>query len=159
MSEIVVTGIGPLLPNCADRRTLWRQLRHGPPQLVFERAPGAVDGDDERWPVGRILGFEAQRWLERFPRQYYERYHREQQLYLASLVIALDDAELDIADVPRDRIGIFDGTSRGNFDYWYERVRGERDGNERYTRRELLNATPGQAANLAASLLGIRGPV
>jgi len=158
MSEVVVTGIGPLLANCADRHTLWAQLCHGPSQLVFEVAPG---GSGERWAVGRVRGFDPARWLGRFPRAYYERYHREQQLYLSSLMIALDDAGLDMANLPRDRVGIFDGTSRGNFDYWYERVRleGTIPANELYTRRELLTATPGQSANLAASLLGTRGPV
>lgn len=158
MNEVVVTGIGPLLANCADRRTLWNQLRDGPSQLVFEPAPG---GDGESWPVGRVRDFVAGRWLGRFPQSFYERYHREQQIYLASLMIALDDAQLDLAAVARDRIGIFDGTSRGNFDYWYERVRLEhcRTASELYTRRELLTGTPGQAANLAASLLGVRGPV
>jgi len=158
MSEVVVTGIGPLLANCADRRTLWAQLCNGPSQLAFEPAPG-VEG--ERWAVGRVRGFEPERWLGRFPRQYYERYHREQQLYLSSLMIALDDAGLELANIARDRVGIFDGTSRGNFDYWYERVRSEREvpASQLYTRRELLSGTPGQAANLAASLLGIRGPI
>jgi 3-oxoacyl-[acyl-carrier-protein] synthase II len=158
MSGVVVTGIGPLVANCADRRTMWTHLRDGQSQLAFETAPG---GDGEHWPVGRVRGFEAERWLGRFPRDFYERYHREQQLYLASLMIALDDAQLALATLPRERVGIFDGTSRGNFDYWYERVREERQrpANERYTRRELLTGTPGQAANLAASLLGIRGPV
>lgn len=158
MSEVVVTGIGPLLANCADRHTLWAQLCHGPSQLAFEVAPG---GSGERWPVGRVRGFDPARWLDRFPRGFYERYHREQQLYLSSLMIALDDAHLDVAGVARDRVGIFDGTSRGNFDYWYERVRleGEIPASELYTRRELLTGTPGQAANLAASLLGTRGPV
>jgi 3-oxoacyl-[acyl-carrier-protein] synthase II len=76
-------------------------------------------------------------------------------------MIALQDAGLDLASVARDRIGIFDGTSRGNFDYWYQRIKAERTtaASELYSRRELLTGTPGQAANLAASLLGIRGPV
>lgn len=158
MSEVVVTGIGPLLANCTDRRTLWTQLCKGPSQLTFEPAPG---GDGELWPVGRVQSFDAARWLARFPRRFYERYHREQLLYLASLVIALDDAMLDLAEVDRTRIGIFDGTSRGNFDDWYQRVRAEATmpARELYTRRELLIGTPGQAANLAASLFGVRGPV
>jgi 3-oxoacyl-[acyl-carrier-protein] synthase II len=158
MSDVVVTGIGPLLANCADRGTLWTQLRDGPSQLTFEAAPG---GRGERWPVGRIHGFNAERWLGRFPRQFYERYHREQQLYLSSVMIALDDADLDVATLPREDVGIFDGTSRGNAEYWYERVRAEREqpADALYSRRELLTATPGQAANLAASLLGVRGPV
>jgi 3-oxoacyl-[acyl-carrier-protein] synthase II len=158
MHEVVVTGIGPLLANCADRHTLWSQLREGPSQLVLEPAPG---GGGDHWPVGRVRDFVAERWLGRFPQGFYERYHREQQLYLASMVIALEDAGLDLTALPRERIGIFDGTSRGNFDYWYERVRFEhcRTASELYTRRELLTGTPGQAANLAASLLGVRGPV
>jgi hypothetical protein len=84
MSEVVVTGIGPLLTNCADRRTLWTHLYEGPSQLAFVPAPG---GDGEHWPVGRVHGFEPERWLARFPHRYYQRYHREQQLYLASLAI------------------------------------------------------------------------
>lgn len=158
MPDVVVTGIGPLLANCADRHAMWQQLRDGESQLSFEAVPG---GDGERWPVGRIRDFDPARWLGRYPPTFYERYHREQQLYLASLTIALEDAGLDLASVARDRIAIFDGTSRGNFDYWYERVRGELGiaAAELYTRRELLTGTPGQAANLAASLLGVRGPV
>jgi 3-oxoacyl-[acyl-carrier-protein] synthase II len=158
MSEIVVTGIGPILANCADRHTLWSHLRDGPSQLTFEPAPG---GDGEHWPVGRIHGFEPARWLGRFPPAFYERYHREQQIYLASMMLAIEDAGLELTAIPRDRIAIVDGTSRGNFDYWYQRVRSEGHvpASELYTRRELLTGTPGQAANLAASLLGVRGPV
>ena len=159
MSEVVVTGIGPLLANCSDRQTLWRQLRDGPSQLVFEPAPGTTDG--EQWPVGRVHGFDPARWLGRFSRAYYERYDREQQLYLASLMIAIHDARIDLDAFPRERIGIFDGTSRGNFDYWYQRIRSEcaPGTREEYTRRDLLVGAPSQAANLAASLLGVRGPV
>ena len=158
MSEVVVTGIGPMLANCSDRHTLWTHLRDGPSQLTFEPAPG---GDGERWAVGRVHGFDPERWLGRFSRAFYERYQREQQLYLASMMIAIEDAGLELAAVPRDRVGIYDGTSRGNFDYWYQRIRSERDTppSELYGRRELLTGTPGQAANLAASLLGVRGPV
>jgi 3-oxoacyl-[acyl-carrier-protein] synthase II len=137
---------------------MWTHLRDGQSQLSFELAPG---GDGERWPVGRIRGFEVERWLGRFPRNFIKHYHREQQLYLASMMIALDDARLELTEIQGDRTGIFDGTSRGNFDYWYERVRAEhrQSARELYTRHELLTGTPGQAANLAASLLGVRGPV
>jgi 3-oxoacyl-[acyl-carrier-protein] synthase II len=160
--DVVVTGIGPLLPSCSDRSTLWSHLRDGQSQLAFEPAPGApVAAGAASWPVGRIRDFEPARWLARFPRKFYERYHREQQVYLASLAIGLDDASLDLAGVDRERVGLFDGTSRGNFDAWYERIRQEPScpPEALYTRRELLTSTPGQAANLAAGLLGVRGPV
>lgn len=149
MAEVVVTGIGPVLANCADRHTLWSQLKDGPSQLVFEPAPGARDG--ERWPVGRVSGFAAERWLGRFPRNFYDRAPRDQQLYLAAVMIALDDAALAPGGA---RTGIFDGTSRGSFDYWCAELRS----GEPATRRALAAGTPGQAANLAAALLGVRGP-
>jgi 3-oxoacyl-[acyl-carrier-protein] synthase II len=157
--EVVVTGIGPVLPNCVDRSTLWSQLRDGESQLVFEPAPGGAPG--ERWAVGRIHGFDPRRWLDRFPQKFYQRYDREQLLYLSSLVIALEDARLNLGQVARERIGLFDGTSRGNFDYWYDRIRDERRQPPAtlYTQRELIVGTPGQAASLGASLFGIRGPV
>jgi len=165
--EVVVTGIGPLLPNCADRATLWTQLRDADSQLSFEAVPGAVAGAGaaaravDRWPVGRIRDFRAGRWLDRFPRKFYERYDRQQLLYLSSLVIALEDAQLNLTRVARERTGLFDGTSRGNFDYWYDRVRDEQKyaPSALYTQRELIVGTPGQAANLGASLFGVRGPV
>jgi 3-oxoacyl-[acyl-carrier-protein] synthase II len=157
--EAVVTGIGPVLPNCVDRATLWAQLRDGDSQLTFEPAPGGAPG--EEWAVGRIRDFQPRRWLERFPARFYERYDRQQQLYLSSLVIALEDARLNLARVPRERCGLFDGSSRGSFDYWYDRIRDERQQapSALYTQRELIVGTPGQAANLGASLFGIHGPV
>lgn len=158
--EVVVTGIGPLLPNCADRSVLWTHLRDGLSQLAFEPTPGGAGGDAQ-WSAGRLGDLTPARWLERFPRKFYERYSREQLIYLVSLVIALADARLDLSDEPQARVALFDGTSRGNFDFWYDRVRQEtaRPANELYTRRELMLGTPGQAASLAAALLHIRGPV
>ncbi|HEX4459531.1 MAG TPA: beta-ketoacyl synthase N-terminal-like domain-containing protein [Polyangia bacterium] len=156
--EVVVTGIGPLLPNCADRGALWTHLREGLSQLTFEAAPGEGGA---QWSAGRLGELEPARWLDRFPRKFYERYSREQLIYLVSLVIALADAGLDLEGEPRERLALFDGTSRGNFDFWYDRVREEqaRPARELYTRRELMLGTPGQAANLAAALFRIRGPV
>jgi 3-oxoacyl-[acyl-carrier-protein] synthase II len=156
--EVVVTGVGPVLPNCADRATLWSHLRDGASQLAFEPAPG---GDGARWAVGRIRNFDPARWLDRLPRKHYERYQREQQLYLASLVSALADAGLDLGQVTRERLGLFDGTSRGAFDHWYERAQAERVAGPAgvYSERQLISGTTGQAANLGASMLGVRGPV
>ncbi|HEY4240835.1 MAG TPA: beta-ketoacyl synthase N-terminal-like domain-containing protein [Kofleriaceae bacterium] len=153
--EVVVTGIGPLLPNCETRETLWRQLAAGASQLEFEAAP-----DGERWAVGRVHAFDPDRWLGRFPTSYTQRYHRDQLMYLASLVIALEDARLELSAATPSRVGLYDGTSRGNFDFWYERVREEMHTapKDLYTRRELTTGTPGQAVHLAAGLLGIRGP-
>ncbi|HEV8320339.1 MAG TPA: beta-ketoacyl synthase N-terminal-like domain-containing protein [Myxococcota bacterium] len=162
MRSVVVTGIGAILPGCDSRAQLWEHLRYGISQLCFEAAPGA--GCD-RWPVGRVRGFEARRYLREIPARHYERFHRDQLLYLASLLAARDDAGLKLAALPAERVGLFDGTSRGSFDAWYERIRAEAgDGAggaaaaAPYGRRDLVAGTPGLAAGLAAANLGIRGP-
>jgi 3-oxoacyl-[acyl-carrier-protein] synthase II len=56
---------------------------------------------------------------------------------------------------------LFDGTSRGNFGYWYERIREEQRHTLRqiYGQNELVVGCPGQAVNLAAALLHVHGPV
>jgi len=157
MRSVVVTGIGAILPGCDSRIHLWDQLQHGVSQLCFERTPG---GGRERWPVGRVRLFDARHYLREMPARHYERCHRDQLLYLASLLTARDDAGIHLGAYGADRIGLFDGTSRGSFDGWYERIRAELDGGPAgYTRNDLVVGTPGLAASLAAANLGIRGPV
>ena len=41
------------------------------------------------------------------------------------VLLARDDAALKLGSLALDRVGLFDGTSRGNFDFWYERIRAE----------------------------------
>jgi 3-oxoacyl-(acyl-carrier-protein) synthase len=158
MREVVITGIGPILPGCSSRAELWSQLVEGRSQLVFEPAP--VD-DGSTWPVGRVRNFDAERWLAPLAPRYYQKYTRDQQLYIASLVLARQDANLDLEQTEPERVGIFDGTSRGSFDSWYERIRqeGARPAAELYTHRELVFGMPGVAAALAALNFRVRGPV
>jgi 3-oxoacyl-[acyl-carrier-protein] synthase II len=110
--------------------------------------------------MGRIRDFDAAKYLSEIPEHFYSRYHRELQIYLASLYVARDDAKLDLHRVAPDRIGLFDGSSRTNFEFWYERIRRERDSDARelYTRRELVTGMPGGAVGIAASLLKVQGP-
>ncbi len=158
MREVVITGIGVILPGCDSRQRLWQHLAGGESQLAFEEAPS---GGGALWPVGRVRGFDARRYLPGITPRHYERYHRDQQLYLASLALALDDAGLNLATLPPASVGLFDGTSRGSFDAWYERIREEarQEPGAMYGTRELVLGTPGQAANLAAIALKVRGPV
>ncbi len=157
MREVVVTGIGPLLPGCSSRTQLWRQLVEGQSQLSFEPAPG---GDGSMWPVGRIRAFDPGRYLASISPQHYKKYTRDQQIYVASMVLARADARLDLSLIDADKIGIFDGTSRGSFDAWYERIRAEATtpAHELYTHRELIFGMPGVAAALAALNFKTRGP-
>lgn len=153
MQEVVITGIGPILPGCDHRTTLWQQLRDGVSQLRFEPDPHRPDLLS---PMGRIHDFTPARYLRDIPHRHYARCTRSQLLYLSSLCRALDDAGLDLSVCRRDRVGLFDGTSRDNFDFWCAQLGEHPD--QPVTKRDLPIAMPGMAVGLAASMLGVRGP-
>ncbi|GLW04065.1 beta-ketoacyl synthase N-terminal-like domain-containing protein [Streptomyces lavendulae] len=154
MRDVVITGMGVVLPGCDSKEELWRQLSEQDCQLSLEPATG---GDRGR-VVGRIHGFDADRYLPDVPSRYYSQCPRDVQLYLASVALARRDARLDECDATRT--GLYDGTSRASFSSWYERIRRERDHPARdlYTRNELARDTPGQAVGIAAALMGVQGP-
>lgn len=153
--EVVITGLGTILPNCDDRRQFWHQLQHGECQLAIEPDPA----DQIPCAMGRIRDFDAKRYLRDIPPKLFANCHREQQLYLSSVVTALGDAGLDRADVASDRVALFSGTSRGSFAFWYElfEQRASRP-DARFNLRELHLGMPGQAVGIAAALLGVKGP-
>jgi 3-oxoacyl-[acyl-carrier-protein] synthase II len=155
LREVVVTGIGVLLPQCDNRATFWEQLREGRTQLAIELDPG----DHQPRPVGRILEFSPENYLSRIDPRLYRNCHREQLLYLCSVVRAAEDAGLDLEDLNQDFVGLFDGTSRGNIAYWYDLIRQNvSNSGSRFSVRSISAGMPGQAVGVCASILGIRGP-
>ncbi|NUP08230.1 MAG: hypothetical protein HOW73_19445 [Polyangiaceae bacterium] len=157
MREVVVTGIGVILPNCDSREVLWEQLRTGSSQLELEHDEVFPDGV---CAIGRVRDFDPAKYFEELPERFYRGYHRELQLYLAAFLRARDDARLDLGRLSPERIGIFDGSARTMFQFWYDRIRAEdpSDPDTRYSRRDLMTGLPGQAVGIAASLFKIMGP-
>jgi 3-oxoacyl-[acyl-carrier-protein] synthase II len=94
LNEVVVTGVGALLPNCDSRETLWQQLRDGQSQMAIEPDPA----DAIPCAIGRVRDFDCARYMAGIPERFYQACHREQQLYLASLVQAARDAGLELSD-------------------------------------------------------------
>jgi len=155
LHEVVVTGVGVVLPNCDSRATFWRQLQNGESQLAIE--PDPADGIP--CAMGRVRDFDCSRYLEGVPSRLYGSCLREQQLYLASVVQAARDAGLSLGDFASGATGLFDGTSRGNFAHWYELIeRRAREPGSRFTPRDLNFGMPGQAVGMAAAILGVQGP-
>lgn len=157
MREVVVTGIGVLLPNCDRREVFWEQLREGHSQLRFEPDPG---NPDEMCAMGRIRDFDPAKYLDSIPKRFYQRYPRELQLYLSSLILARDDSGVSWEEAESHRVGLFDGVSRPTFHDWYNKIHaaGETPPREAYGRRDLMVTIPGQTIGIAASLFKIRGP-
>jgi len=150
--DVYITGIGVVLPNCFDRHTFWRQLRDGESQLRFERDPSDPDGV---LPMGRVRNFDGHRFLREIPVRFWQHYSSELQMYLASVLLARDDAGLDLAGERKTRIGLFDGCARPAFQFWHEKLSDPQAG---YGRRDLAIGLAGQSVGLAASLLEIQGP-
>lgn len=158
--EVVVTGLGVILPGCDSADQFWAQIRDGESQLSFEPHPVH---DGEVMAVGRIRDFDPMRYLRDIPQRFVSQYHREILFYLSSVFAAREDARLGAARIQPDRIGLFDGTSRSNFGHWYDLISRESGATpeqlrELYSKRELLLGLPSAAIGLAASLLRIAGP-
>lgn len=152
LNEVVVTGIGVILPNCDTRDALWRQLHDGETQLNIEPDPV----DQIACPIGRVRAFDCARYLEGIERAHYHACHREQQFYLASIVSACRDAKLPLSDLRSSKSGLFDGSSRGAVAAHLELLT---EPNRRLTLREFnLQTLPGQAVGIGAAILGVKGP-
>src|SRR5262245_33491726 len=82
LHEVVVTGVGAILPNCDSRQTFWQQLREGESQMRIE--PDPADGIPSA--IGRVRDFDCARYMEGVAAHRYQSLYREQQLYLASIV-------------------------------------------------------------------------
>jgi 3-oxoacyl-[acyl-carrier-protein] synthase II len=155
LHDVVVTGVGAVLPNCDSREALWQQLRDGESQMAIE--PDPADGIP--CAIGRVRDFELARYMDGVPAHLYKSCLREQQLYLASVVQAARDAGLPLSEFASTKTALFDGTSRGNFAHWYELIHHRvHEPGSRFSPRDLNLGMPGQAVGLAAAILGVQGP-
>jgi 3-oxoacyl-(acyl-carrier-protein) synthase len=110
--------------------------------------------------MGRVHDFDVDRELSEVPARFRAQYPRELRLYLASLYLARNDADLDLSRLDSVRVGLYDGAARSTFASWWERFHELADGHgaSKYTRRDLMTGLTGQTVGIAASLFGTRGP-
>jgi 3-oxoacyl-[acyl-carrier-protein] synthase II len=155
LQEVVVTGIGVVLPGCDDSSVFWQQLSQGQTQLSIEPDPA------QQMPcaIGRVRNFDPARYLRRFQASKYRSCHREQLLYLASIAQAAESAGFDLDGETQHEIGLFDGTSRGSFAFWYDTLRQRLENRgSALTLKEISRGMPGQAVGVAAAMFGLTGP-
>lgn len=152
MRQVAVTGLGILLPGCDSPALFWEQLSHGRSQLTLQPDPSRPG---QQLPMGVISDFREETYLSAIPARVRRAYGREVLLYLASVYEALAHARVDTGVANPERVGLFDGVSRPMFATWLDRMSGA----HAWSRRDLMTATPGQAAGIAASLLEVRGSV
>lgn len=156
MSQVVVTGIGVVLPGADTKERFWAHLRDRRSQLTVEEHESVPGG---RCAVGRVQDFDPARYLADLPEKYWCKYPREILMFLAALMNARADAGVDFAQLDPERIGLFDGVARPALAWWYERIRAEATGEGGgWSRKDLKMALPGQSVGIAAAILGVRGP-
>src|SRR5712692_9905389 len=146
--RVVVTGIGPLSPQAAGCERFWRLFRGGLPN-----ADPAAPGPAPVWRCGEPESRSAH--CSPALRQM----HRLGRLAVAAAAFALEDAELELADLDGDDVGVAFGTGYGclaaNLEYLEGIVaRGSRLGNPVV----FQNTVPNAAAGYVAIAHGIRGP-
>lgn len=155
LQEVVVTGLGIVLPGCDDPSLFWQQLSQGQTQLSIEPDPA------QQLPcaIGRVKDFDPAKYLKGFESSKYRSCHREQLLYLASIAQAADHAQFRLDSSTQHGIGLFDGTSRGSFAFWYDTLRQRLESRgSALTLKEISRGMPGQAVGVAAAMFGLTGP-
>jgi len=155
--DVVVTGIGVLLPGAAGPGEFWEHLESGTSQLATIPDPA----DPDRTVIaGRVSRHAEDPLLSEVPGAHLEHYSREVRCYLASVLQARDRAGLANGEVSGDRVGIYDGSSRGAVEFWDGKIRNENGGvaDGLYSRKDILNAINGQTVGIAAALFKTTGP-
>lgn len=157
MQEVVITGIGFVLPGCGDRETFWGQLADGRSQLALEPDPIRPG---HRRAVGRATSFDPEEALDGLPRRLWDRWPREILLYLGSLVRAAGDAGMGLDALAGAQVGLFDGCARPGFQFWSEKHEAAGGGGvaSTYGKQDIIRSLPGQAAGIGAAIFRVQGP-
>lgn len=155
--EVVITGIGTMLPSCDHADIFWEHLKSGSSQLALIPDPSRPE---QVVPAGCINNFDPAKYLSAVPERYVSSYSPLLQHYLASLFLARVNANLDLSLLSPDRIAIYDGSSRGTIEFWDKKIKMEADlpPSDVYSRKDIISGVNGVTAGVAAALLNIYGP-
>lgn len=152
---VVVTGIGPVSAIGSGRDEFWDALVAGRPG--FGPITLCDPGDSPSRIAAEVKAFELERYVQG-GRAMARQLPRPVQLALASAVLALHDAELDLDACDADRLGIHVGTSIANLDFAFELQR-RRAAGQSLPAHSAFYAFNHSAACVLSSFFNIRGPV
>lgn len=151
----VVTGLGPISAIGSGRNEFWSALmegRHGFGPITLcdtSKSPSKIGAEVKAFSLERYITH-GDVMARRTPRAV--------QLALASGVLALHDAEIDLDGCDADRLGVFVGTSIGNLDV----VMSLKERHQSLTDlppHAAFHAFNHSAACVVSSFFNIRGPV
>ncbi|MBV9380039.1 MAG: beta-ketoacyl-[acyl-carrier-protein] synthase family protein [Streptosporangiaceae bacterium] len=162
MEQVLVTGIGVVLPGAVGAEEFWKNLREGRSQIGFLTRfdPGVL-------PVrlaAEIKGFDHTGLLPGLPAEHAAKYTREIRIAMSAVADAMRDAGLDRATAGVDpaRIGLITSSSRGPLEWWHEAMPNMDEagpGAPFGDSGAMLRGLPGCPATMAAIHCDIRGLV
>jgi 3-oxoacyl-[acyl-carrier-protein] synthase II len=152
--RVVVTGLGCISPLGNDVQSTWENI------LAGKSGVGPIthyDASEYKTKfAAEVKGFDGS---ELFGSREARRMDRYTQLAVATALQAIEDADLQISDVNRDRIGVIIGTGIGGIGTLFEQMQvfAER-GPQRVSPFLVPMMLPDSAAGMVAINLGVRGP-
>jgi 3-oxoacyl-[acyl-carrier-protein] synthase II len=152
---VVVTGSGPVSAIGCGRNEFWDALVAGRPG--FGPITLCDVGDSPSRIAAEVKDFDLERYVQG-GRAMARQLPRPVQLALASSVLALHDAEIDLDACDADRLGIHVGTSVANLEFTFELQR-RRAAGRPPPAHSAFYAFNHSTACILSSFFNIRGPV
>ncbi|MBC8160011.1 MAG: beta-ketoacyl-ACP synthase II, partial [Roseiflexaceae bacterium] len=154
MRRVVITGLGAVTPLGNQVPALWRALLAGESGIATITRFDAADLPIRI--VGEVKGFQLDSHID--PRE-----ARRASLYtryaLNAVVEAVNHAQLDMAQVDPERVGVVYGSGAGGLDLIFENHDILRDkGPRRVAPTMIANMIPDAASGQIAIMLGAQGP-
>jgi 3-oxoacyl-[acyl-carrier-protein] synthase II len=153
--RVVITGVGVVAPNGAEKEAYWQALTKG---LSGVRAIRRFDTSPYASRVGgEIMDFDALRYVER---QELKKIDRSNLYAIAAGEMAFQDAGLDLKTEDLERVGSAVGNSLGGVEYVDKEIDVMRDRGPRWGSPYLAIAFFACGSNGLLSIrFGLKGPV
>jgi len=156
--DIVITGLGVMLPGATNVHDFWANLRDGRSQV--SRLSDQLGAGLPVNVAAQLGELDYREFLPELSDAHMKKYSREMLATMSALVAARNDAAPD-ASLDPDRIGFIDSSSRGPSEYWYQHslAHTRQDRDDIPLGDPMMAGLPGSAASFAAIYAGIRGLV
>src|SRR6187397_1064653 len=112
MERVVVTGIGLITPNGIGTSQTWESLVRGESGV----GPITLFDADERYPsriAAEVKGFDPATYM---PRKKLKEVSRFIPFSMGATQLALEEADLNLSDEERERVGVFIGVGLGGLE-------------------------------------------
>lgn len=152
--RVVITGMGAITPVGNTVSETWEALKAGRSGITRTTMVDATP-----WPcqiAGQIKDFEPERFI---PRKRVRHMTRSSQLAVVAAIQAVEDADLDLENEDRDRVGVLIGTAAGNTVEEAEKLTMQLMGEDvgRLSPFLIVTLWPNMASFYVAEALQVRG--